>query len=675
MKNSPHRSPLPGGERKRLALIFVGLFSLFAVLIIQFYKIQVVEYVKWHKIAASQHFTTVEEPARRGLFYPNTSLRMDQPETNCPLVIDVPKFHLFADPMAIPHQQKKKVVDQLIGFLDLNEIESKKLANQFEKKSRSRRLVLWIDQKKYEDILQWWNAFARKEKIARNALFFVQDWQRSYPYGKLLGQVLHTVRDDRDPKTKRGIPTGGLETVFDKILAGKDGKRRIMRSPRHPLDVGTLTETPEHGADIYLTIDHTLQAIAEEEIRKAVEKAGAKSGWAIMIDPHTGDILTLAQFPYFKPSAYRQYFNSPTLLEDTKVKGITDPYEPGSIMKPITLACGLLANIELAKRGKPPLFSPIEKIPTSARTFPGRNKILKDLANHRYLNMYMGLQKSSNVYMATIVQRIIEQLGPEWYRSCLHDLFGMGKKTNVELPGEGEGLVPRFGKKYANGALEWSAPTPYSLAMGHNLLANSFQMLRAYCVLANGGYEVHPTLIKKIIRTTFQGEQVVLLDKATKEHFDQRKRLIPEEVTREVLKAMKYTTKTRGSAPRADIYGYSEAGKTGTSEKVINGKYSKKNHISTFIGIAPISKPRFVLLIAIDEPEYKYIPGVGKNQLGGACAAPAFREIGSRALQYLGVEPDDPYGYPVGDPRHDADKADWGREVKELLDLYKQWNG
>src|SRR5271170_6990962 len=164
MKNCPRRSPLPREERKRLALVFVGLFGLFAILIIQFYKIQVVEYDKWRKVAVSQHFTTIEEPARRGLFYPNTSLRNAQPETNCPFVIDVPKFHLFADPIGIPERHRKKIGDKLIGFLGLNETESKKLANQFEKKSRSRRLVLWIDQKKHEEILQWWSVFAREGK-------------------------------------------------------------------------------------------------------------------------------------------------------------------------------------------------------------------------------------------------------------------------------------------------------------------------------------------------------------------------------------------------------------------------------------------------------------------------------------------------------------------------------
>jgi cell division protein FtsI (penicillin-binding protein 3) len=140
------------------------------------------------------------------------------------------------------------------------------------------------------------------------------------------------------------------------------------------------------------------------------------------------------------------------------------------------------------------------------------------------------------------------------------------------------------------------------------------------------------------------------------------------------VRAMKFVTKPGGSASKADIFGYTEAGKTATSEKIVNGTYSKKCNISTFIGFAPVKEAQFVLLVAIDEPEFKYIPGVGKNQLGGNCAAPAFREIGLRTLHYLGVEPDDPYGYPVGDPRRDAMKADWVKETQQLKELYEQWN-
>lgn len=670
----PPKSPCGSagtGERKRLAAVSIALFFLFALLLIRFYHIQILEGDKWQRLAGLQHYSVVAEPARRGLFYADNSRKKGHPQPNQPLVIDVPKFHLYIDPSAIPAAEREAIAKQIIAFLNLKGEACAKLRAQFDKKSRSRKLVMWIDRDKHEEMLSWWRPFAKKKKIARNALFFVQDWRRSYPYGKLLGQVLHTVRDDRDEKTHQLIPTGGLETIFHKALSGIPGKRQIMRSPRHPLDTGLLVAAPQHGADVHLTIDHYLQAVAEEEVCKAVHKANAKGGWAIMMDPYTGEILALAQYPWFSPGLYRKFFNDPKLRDDTKVKGVTDPYEPGSIMKPFTLAIGLLANMELQKQGKKPLFSIEEKIPVSSRSFPGRSKPVKDLHPYKYLNMHMGLQKSSNVYMSSIVQRVIERMGADWYRSCLQDILGFGVKTGIELPGESGGLLPTPGKLHPNGALEWSAPTPYSLAMGHNVLASSMQMVRAYGILANGGFAVQPTLVRKIVRREADGKETLIADYPKKK---ERKRLLPPEVVREITKAMKYTTKPGGTASRADVFGYTEVGKTGTSEKVINGQYSKKDHISTFVGFVPLSKPCFVLLIAIDDPEYKYIPGLGKNQLGGACAAPAFREIATRSLQYLGVEPDDPYGYPPGDPRYDPQKADWAKETATLKELFQQWN-
>ncbi len=668
------KSDIQPQDRKRLVLISMVLFSLFALLIIQFYRVQVLEREKWSRHAHSQHYTIITEPSRRGLFYANPSVRTAHHQIARPLVIDVPKFHLYIDPLAIPEAERKAIIEQLCAVLHLHEQDRQRLGLQFDKKSRSRKLVMWLDRLQHDRIMAWWQPFAKGKKIARNALFFVQDWRRCYPYTKLLGQVLHTVRDDRDVQTQQAIPTGGLEMMFNQILAGKDGKRQIMRSPRHPLDTGVLLEPPENGADIYLTIDHYLQAVAEEEIAKAVQQANGKAGWAILMDPVTGEILALAQYPWFEPAAYRKYFNDPKLLESTKIHAVTDPYEPGSIMKPITLTIGLLANAELKKRGKPPLFSPQEKMDTLPKRLPGRSKPIKDVRNHKFLNMYMALQKSSNVYMATVIHRVIDTLGAEWYRSCLQDLFGFGVKTGIELPAESVGLLPRPGKMHPNGALEWSSPTPYSLSMGHNVLATSLQMMRAYGILANGGYEVRPRLIRQIVKTNEQAEKVVLLDHTKSTPLLEKKRILPAEVVQEIVKAMQYVTKPGGAGAKADIFGYTEVGKSGTSEKVINGQYSKKDHISTFIGFAPVHQPRFVLMIVIDDPEYRFIPGVGKNQHGGQCAGPAFRAIATRTLEYLGIEPDDPFGYPSGDPRSDLTKAHWVQEARELRALYEQWN-
>jgi cell division protein FtsI (penicillin-binding protein 3) len=650
-------------NKRRLVGVFVLLFAAFSLLVVQFYQLQIVEGDKWRRAAESQHQLAVTIPFKRGLFYSNAAIREGHPDLPQPFVVDVPKFHLHADPKVIPQERKEEVARALASFLG---VEERVLKVQLERPSRNRKLALWLDRERQEKILQWWRPYAKQHKLARNALFFVQDYQRSYPFGRLLGQVLHTVRAEKDAHSDQCIPTGGVELVFNAYLQGKPGRKILLRSPRQALDGGRILAEPEDGADVYLTINHILQAIAEEEIEKAVLQAHASGGWAILMEPVTGEILALAQYPWFDPASYRTYFNDPVRKQHTEVKAATAPFEPGSTMKPLTLAIALQANEELKRRGKPPLFSPQEKISTLPKRFPGRSKPVADLRTHRFLNMDLALQKSSNVYMATLAHRIMERLGEGWYRSALQETFGFGLKTGIELPSESAGLLPTPGKKHPNGALEWSQPTPYSLAFGHNLLVNSFQLLKCYAILANGGYDVQPTLVRKIVKG-----DCVLLDHTGR---PRSKRVLEAHAVQQVVRAMKAVTKPGGTAPKADIYGYTEAGKTATTEKIVHGVYSKRDHISTFIGFAPAEQARFVLLIAIDDPEFAYIPGVGKNQHGGQCAAPAFREIGRRALEYLGVEPDDPHGYPSGDPRCDPEKADWIKQTKELRELYRKWN-
>lgn len=397
--------------RKRLVWVSIFMFALFCLLIIQFFKIQIIEGEKWTRQAKAQHQLVVTEPFKRGLFYSNTAIKLGHPEMPQAFVIDVPKFHLYADPNSIPLGCRQEVVQKIAILLNISGSEIQKLREQLDRKSRSRKLVAWLDKDQCDVLNKWWFQYARSKKIARNALFFIQDYKRSYPFGKLLGQVLHTLREDKDAKTCQSIPTGGLELVFDKVLQGKEGKRLILRSPRHPIETGKILSYPEDGADIHLTINHYLQAIAEEEICKAVKDSNAKGGWAVLMDPRSGEIWALAQYPYFKPEDYRSYFNDSHLWENTKVKAITDPYEPGSTMKPLTIALALKANAELKIQGKKPLFSPLEKIATANGSFPGRSKPIHDTKSHAYLNMYLAMQKSSNIYMARLVQRIIETLG------------------------------------------------------------------------------------------------------------------------------------------------------------------------------------------------------------------------------------------------------------------------
>jgi cell division protein FtsI (penicillin-binding protein 3) len=294
-------------------------------------------------------------------------------------------------------------------------------------------------------------------------------------------------------------------------------------------------------------------------------------------------------------------------------------------------------------------------MPCADGRFPGRTKPIKDLNRvHSYLDLNMAIQKSSNIYMSRLAQRIIARLGDKWYRNALQNLFGFGVKCGIELPSESAGVLPTPGKLHPNGALEWSVPTPYSLAMGHNIQATSIQMLRAWAVIANGGRFVKPTLIKSDYYLDFP----VVLDK---------------KIIDRVIESMRYTTKPGGSGRRADIFGYTEVGKTGTADKIVGGAYSKTTYIASFMGFSPVDHPAFVLLVSMDEPESHYIPGLGKNH-GSLSGAPVFKEIARRSLEYLGVTPDDPYGYPIGDPRYDPKLADWVRETQLLQEKYEKWN-
>lgn len=647
-------------DKKKLIVIAFIIFCLFSLLILQFFKIQILEADKWSEKAKAQHQFVISEPFQRGVFYSNGHLSSTHDDLPQPLVIDLPMFHLYIDPESLTDHAKSEMIVALTEQMQWDIGAREKVKGEFYKKSRSRKIAMWLSHETKEGIEKWWGPFAQREKLPRNALYFVQDYKRCYPYGKLLGQVLQTIREDKDAQTHQAIPTGGLEYYFNQLLQGKEGKRRMLRSPKFPLDRGDILESPQNGHDIYLTIHSYIQAIAEEEIEKAVLAAQAKSGWAIVMDVHTGDILAMAQYPFFYPAEYRKFYSDPTLVEHTKVKAITDCYEPGSILKAISVAIALKANKERITHGQAPLFDPEAKVDVKKIRLPGRKNAMKDVSTAQFLNLNMALQKSSNLYVADLIQKVTNVFGETWYRQQLQEVFGFGKKTGIELPSETPGFLPSPGKCYANGKLQWSVPTPGCLAIGYNLLANGIQMLRAYAILANGGYDVQPSLVKKIVN---HRQEVVY------ERIPVKRAVLDSDIVDRVVQGMKFVTKPGGSASRAEVPGFTEAGKTSTSEKIRNGVYAKNVHVSTFVGFTPVKDAKIAVLVGIDEPAY-----LGPMFFGGRCAAPVFGPIASRVLHYLGVPPDDPHGVPKEDPRHNAAKADMFQEVKALRELFLQWH-
>lgn len=631
----------PMNRLRYLTLIICGVILCFALLIVRYYKIQICDGAYWSEEALNQHVFHVKDPFRRGTFFSNTQVRRGDIEQFQPFVIDVTKFHLCVDAMAIPEVHRDSVATILLNLT--GEGEKKDLLKQLEKRSRNRKLFMWLDGAERDRILAWWKPYASEHKIPPNALFFVSDYQRSYPFGKLLGQVLHTLREVKNEKTGKAFPTGGLEAFFDHILEGEHGERKLLRSPLNRMDLDQVIKIPKDGADVYLTVNPCIQTIAEEELEIGVKEAKAKGGRLVLMHASTGEILALAQYPFFDPSNYKLFFNDSSQTEYTKVAAVSDVFEPGSIMKPLTIALALLANEELTE----PLFQPDEPIDVSRTQFPGRKRYpLRDISRNRSLNMYMAIQKSSNVYVAQLVDRIVQTLGHTWYEEKLR-LLGFGKKTGIELPGEASGMVPSVNKRK-----QWSAATPYSLAMGYNLLATNIQMVCAYAMLANGGFEVSPTLVKKIVSST--GEEYVLPAKGI------RRRILPESVVRETIHAMRFTTCKGGTGVRAAPGRHTSAGKTGTTEKLVDGYYDKKRHISSFIGITPLCTP-LVMIVTVDDPEHSVRQDGTKNYMGGRCAAPIFSRVADRVLDYLGVP-------------SDLQESSFQLELSSLRDLYEQWN-
>ena len=228
----------------RILLLTFSLFSLFALLIGQFFYLQISQGEFWSRRADRQHFFRLKEPFRRGTFYSNTSIKKGHPEEVQPFVMDVQVFHLFADPDSIPEDDRGAVAAWLATFLGKDE---SVIFRELNRKSRSRSLAKWLPADQKAKILDWWRSFARQHRIARNALFFQTDYERSYPFGKMLGQVLHTIQKQKDEKTGQAIPTGGLELALNDYLTGEQGVRRLMRSPRNRIETGEVEKQPIHG--------------------------------------------------------------------------------------------------------------------------------------------------------------------------------------------------------------------------------------------------------------------------------------------------------------------------------------------------------------------------------------------------------------------------------------------
>jgi cell division protein FtsI (penicillin-binding protein 3)/stage V sporulation protein D (sporulation-specific penicillin-binding protein) len=413
--------------------------------------------------------------------------------------------------------------------------------------------------------------------------------RRTYPQRTVASQVIGFAGTDN-----KGL--GGLEVEYDKQLTGKTGKQTIVRTPSGRA-IQVVSATPARaGRDLFTTIDHTIQANAESVLRKTVHDTGAKSATAVVLDPRTGAILAMAQAPGYDANKASKV---PLALQ--RNRAITDTYEPGSTFKLVTIA-GAISTGTVTPETK---FT----LPYSIKV---ADRVIHDAEPRgtETLTVAQILSHSSNVGAITIAEKLGAPALMEWIEK-----FGYGKKTGIDFPGESPGQVLPLDK--------WYGSTIGNVPIGQGIAVTPIQMAAAYAAIANGGVWVEPHLVERV---------------AGRAHpHVARRRIVSPAVDTALKQMLSGVVDEHGATGNAaQIPGYTVAGKTGTAQKPGPHGYTTGKYVASFVGMVPVGKPRFVVLVMVDEPRTAIF--------GGVVAAPAFAQIAKFDLQYMGVPPDAPVG-------------------------------
>jgi cell division protein FtsI (penicillin-binding protein 3) len=415
------------------------------------------------------------------------------------------------------------------------------------------------------------------------------EYRRYYPSGDVMSHVLGFTGDG-------DVGLEGIELAQQPWLGGVPGSRRVIINRRGEVveDVASI-RAPQEGRDLALSIDSRLQYLAFRELKAAVEENKAKAGGLVMLDAKTGEILALANWPSYNPN------NRVRVPRDRmRNRALTDSFEPGSTLKPFTIAAAL-------ETGK---VRPTSVIDTAPGTLTIGTATIHDAHREGALTVEQVIQKSSNIGAA----KIALSLPPEVMWETLSGAgFGMPPKTG--FPGEVSGRL--------RPAKTWRAIEQATMAYGHGISVNLVQLARAYTVFANEG-ELKPVTLFKAAGPV-AGRPV-----------------LKPETARAVRHMLEMVVAPGGTAPRAQVSGYRVAGKTGTAHKLEGGSYVNR-YVSSFVGFAPASNPRLIVAVMIDEPS-------AGQYYGGSVAAPCFSSVMGSALRLLGVPPDAPINNVVLPP-------------------------
>jgi cell division protein FtsI (penicillin-binding protein 3) len=550
---------------RRIRLLLFAFAFAFAAMFLRAAWLQGVRAQDFDRLAQGQHQATVVDPGARGTIFDRggVQLAIGRQATTVyanPREIDDPQAVALAVGKTLrlsPEQLYPKLADRSRGFVYVARKADPKRAKLLE-----------------------------EQQIA--GLHFVPEEQRVYPQGRVAAQVLGYAGTDN-----RGL--AGLELALDGTLRGRAGKETVVRDPSGRAIQVLSSKAAEPGRDVYLTLDHTLQANAEAVLHATVEKWRAKAASAVVLDPRTGGILAMAVERGYDANRF------PEASRDLqRNRAVTDTYEPGSTFKVVTVSAALSEGLVN---------------PQSAFTLPYEihiaDRIIHDAHPRGTERMTVDeiISRSSNVGTITLAQLLGESRLSRWI-----ERFGFGRKTGIDYPGETRGIVPKLEK--------WSGSTIGTMPIGHGVAVTPVQMAAAYATVANDGVWLEPHLVDRV--------------GADDRPEVPARRILSRGVARQVM-AMMRDVVVEGTGTAAALPGYQVAGKTGTAAKPDpDGGYSTSRYVASFVGVVPATDPRLVVLVTVDEP--------GSAIWGGVVAAPAFAEIARFGLQYLEIPPDAPTG-------------------------------
>jgi cell division protein FtsI (penicillin-binding protein 3) len=570
-------------NHNRLAVAKIFFLALFLVIAGRAFQLQVLQGERLMRLGERQHLKEWIVLPKRGALFDRAGE---------PLALSMESQSVYARPHRV--QDPEKLSRALAQILNLR-------ASDVKQKLTSAKPFVWIKRQV---------SSPEAEKIqalnpAGIGMFYEPN--RHYPQGQLAGQLIGFVGRDSE-----GLE--GLELKYNDYIRGEAGSSVTERDAlgRRVLVQGVERLRIPPGSDVHLTLNTSMQHIAEKELEAAVLKYRAKAGVAIVMEPFTGEVLALANYPAFDPNHY-----SKQSAEQRRNRAVTDSFEPGSTFKTILAAAALEEGVV----GKEDLFY------CEMGKYSYAGKIIHDSHPHGWLPFSKILQVSSNIGFTKVAQKLKKD---RYFRYI--EKFGFGQVSGIDVPGEVAGLLRR--------SENWSAIDLATHAFGQGISTTPMQMVMAYAAIANGGFLMRPFVTRRVVSP--QGEVVL-----ENQPYVVR-RVISEKTSRSLASMLRDVTNEGGTGVMANVDGFEVAGKTGTAQKAdrIHGGYAAKKRVASFIGFVPANDPRLVALVLIDEPEV--------NVYGGIVAAPVFRNIAQASLRHLAVAPQQAAVIPVATSQPEA---------------------